>query len=205
MAAPMNRFLLFSLLPGILLGLSCASDERTPGTSNVRARVFYVSTNGNDTWSGMRASANGRKTDGPFATLARVLEAVREARTNSGAKSQPVTVFVRDGIYFLNQPVVLKPSDSDLTIAAYRAEKPILSGGRQISGWKAVELQGRSLWTAELPKMAEKNWQFFELWVNGQRAVRARHPNTGYLKVAELPDATPEWGQGQMRFRFNAG
>ena len=41
--------------------------------------------------------------------------------------------------------------------------------------------------------------------MNGKRAVRARHPNHGYLAIAELPDKAAEWTQGQMRFRFREG
>src|ERR1035441_5825251 len=33
----------------------------------------------------------------------------------------------------------------------------------------------------------------------------ARHPNRGYLGMAELPDKAGEWTQGQTRFRFREG
>ena len=33
--------------------------------------VFYVATNGNDTWSGKVPAPNADKTDGPFATVER--------------------------------------------------------------------------------------------------------------------------------------
>ena len=45
------------------------------------------------------------------------------------------------------------------------------------------------------------------MWVNGRRAVRARHPNQGYLAVAEVLNtpAGGNWLEGQTRFRFKAG
>src|SRR5262249_24003292 len=48
-------------------------------------------------------------------------------------------------------------------------------------------------------------WFFRELWINGNRAVRVRHPNHGYLSVAESLDTNPDWTKGGMRFRFREG
>ncbi|MEJ7614356.1 MAG: hypothetical protein SQA66_12055, partial [Candidatus Fervidibacter sacchari] len=39
--------------------------------------TFYVAVNGNDSWSGRLPSPNRTKTDGPFATLQRALDAVK--------------------------------------------------------------------------------------------------------------------------------
>jgi len=204
----MKRFLLPFLLPGLLLAFGCAADKAgsSPVAEGQTSAVFYVALNGKDTWSGTRPSANLSKSDGPFATLPRALEAVREARKEPGARSdRSVTIFIHGGVYPLRKTLVLGPEDSNLIIAAYANERPILSGGRQIDGWKPVEREGRSLWAADLSENGETGWNFRELWVNGRRAVRARQPNTGYLKVAEVPDKTPQWGQGQMRFRFAPG
>jgi hypothetical protein len=167
-------------------------------TALAGAPAFYVAPNGNDTWSGTRGTSNFRKTDGPFATVQHALQAAR-------APGGPATIYLRSGFYSLSEPIVLLPQDSGLTIAAYKDEKPILSGGRRISGWKSVEADGRTLWAADLPEVRSNHWYFRELWVNGRRAVRARYPNEGYLKVAELPDKTADWFQGNQRFRFAEG
>jgi hypothetical protein len=89
-----------------------------------------------------------------------------------------------------------------LLLGAYRDEKPIISGGRKITGWKEAEFGGKKLWAADVPEVREGKWFFRELWINGRRAVRARHPNHGYFSVAESLDAAPDWTKGQMRFRF---
>jgi hypothetical protein len=68
-------------------------------------------------------------------------------------------------------------------------------------------VDGKALWTVQLPKARDGQWFFHHLWVNGERRQRARHPNKGYLAVEAIPDvpAKAEWSQGQARFRFKAG
>src|SRR5208283_3316634 len=109
------------------------------------------------------------------------------------------------GIYFVEAPVVLTPGDSGLALAAWPGTRPVVSGGRAIAGWKEVTVQGKKLWAADIPSVRDGKWYFRELWVNGHRATRARHPNRGYLAIAELPDKAAEWTQGQARFRFREG
>jgi len=100
-----------------------------------RAVAFYVAPNGNDAWSGRLPSSNRSKTDGPFATLHRAVEAVRELkRQQGGVLKEPVTIFLRVGVHFLREPIVLTPEDSGtetapITFAPYRHEKAIISGG----------------------------------------------------------------------------
>lgn len=175
--------------------------------------VLYVAPNGNDAWSGRLPSPNRTKTDGPFATLQRALNEVKELKKQQvGKLTKPVTIYLRGGIYFLSEPVTVTPEHSgtekcQVVISAYRNEKPVISGGRLITGWKQAKVNGMTVWVASLPEAKEGKWFFRQLWVNGKRAVRARHPNTGYLQVAEVLDVTPQtpWHQGQKRFRFHEG
>ena len=168
---------------------------------------FFVAPQGNDHWSGTIAKSKADGQDGPFATLERALEAVRQARNRAGAEATlaEATISLGDGQYFLSAPIVLKPEDSHLAIAATVGESPTLSGGRPISGWREVTVAGKPLWSAEVPLLDGHPWAFHELWVNGRRAVRARHPQTGYLAVAGLPDKAGEWTKGHSRFQFRAG
>jgi hypothetical protein len=115
------------------------------------------------------------------------------------------TVLMRGGFYFLREPLILKPEHSGLTLARYESERPVLSGGREIGPWLEVQIGGRKLWTAHIPQVGEGKRFFRELWVNGTRATRARHPNKGYLHIEALPDSTAEWTIGQTRFRFREG
>jgi len=175
--------------------------------------VLYVSPSGSDRWSGKLAEPAPDRRDGPLASLSRALQVVRQLRERSSEPARsPVTIFVRGGTYFLSEPIVLTPEHSGtgeapLRIQAYGQERPILSGGRLLSGWKTNPLPDKTVWHIDLPEVRQGRWQFRQLWVNGLRARRARHPNSGYFRVAELPDVTEStpWYQGQQRFRFRAG
>lgn len=172
--------------------------------------VFYVSPEGNDTWSGHLPSPDPSCTDGPFATLQRAQRAVRELKQERGELPGPVTVYVRGGIYFLREPLVFTPEDSGteatpIAYIAYPGERPVLSGGRPITNWQRVTIDERPLWMSILPEVSEGKWFFRQLWVNGQRRRRARHPNHGYLRVAERLDHPEQWLEGQSRFRFHEG
>ena len=168
--------------------------------------VFYVAPNGNDQWTGSRPSPNRAKSDGPFLTVQRALKATRQWKNTGNAKENlSATIYLEAGIYALSEPLVLLPEDSGLTLASLSKQKPVLSGGRKITGWKETEKEGKNLWAAEIPQVRAGQWYFRELWVNGRRAVRARYPNQGYLKIANLLDARPDWTKGQARFRYAPG
>lgn len=144
--------------------------------------------------------------DGPFATVARALQAVHDYRRTAGWSAGTPTVWVRGGTYFLSEPLVLTPEDSGLTLAAFPNETPVVSGGRAIVGWRETEFNGRKVWSAAVAETREGQGPFREFWVNGHRAVRARHPNRGYLKVVGVPDAKADqpWHEGQSRFSVAA-
>ena len=60
--------------------------------------TFYVAPNGNDNWTGKQANPNETKIDGPFATLERARNAIRELKDQQGATlNQPVTVLIKGG------------------------------------------------------------------------------------------------------------
>lgn len=184
-----------------------------PQFKTLKPVIFYVAPNGNDSWSGQRLTPNRSKTDGPFATIKRSRDAIRELKQEQGGTlRQAVTVVVRGGTYFFNEFVVFSPEDSGsadcpIIYKAYQDEKPILSAGRMIRDWQPVRVNGKLLWTADIPEVREGKWLFWELWVNGERRNRVRYPKHGYFKVLEVPDVTPQtpWSEGQNRFRFAQG
>ncbi len=172
--------------------------------STAQTRVLYVSPDGDDAWSGERASPNRSRTDGPVRTLRRALQILLQG------EPMPTEIRLRGGVYFLQEPILLTPehtakAQGRLTITAHGHEMPILSGGRRITGWKQDKWHGKTVWVAEIPDVREGKWFFRQLFVNGTRAVRARYPNRGYLKVESLPDSTSDWVQGHTRFRYREG
>jgi hypothetical protein len=167
------------------------------------AIAFYVATDGNDRWSGKLAAPNDACSDGPFATIARARDAIREIK-GRGALTQPVTVFLRGGIYFLSEPLVLLPRDSGtadapITYEAYQNEKPVLSGGVAITGWRAARVNGRDGWATTVPDVAGGSWYFRQLFVNDQRRPRTRLPSEGVHRFAGLlrPARELMFDQGQ--------
>ncbi|MGB9718454.1 MAG: right-handed parallel beta-helix repeat-containing protein [Thermoproteota archaeon] len=181
--------------------------------SSVDTVLLYVAPNGSDSWSGRMPAPNQFKTDGPFATLHRAVESIRELKHQQGGTlRQPVTILIRGGTYFLTKPLVLTPEDSGtfsypVSLAAYPGEKTVVSGGRRVTGWEEKIVDGRKLWVAEVPETAEGKWFFRHLWVNGHDCIRARSPNKGYFRVAGVPDAASgaKWDEGQSCFRFHEG
>src|SRR5262249_6570422 len=115
----------------------------------------------------------------PFATLARARDAVRKLKAD-GPPTAAVTVLIRGGTYPLKDTLVFGPEDSGtqeypVVYAAYPGETPVLSGGKEISGWQPGE---GKLWVARLPATTGGPWRFTQLFVNGKRQTRARLPDT---------------------------
>jgi hypothetical protein len=74
--------------------------------------VFYVSLTGNDSWSGKLAEPDKKGTDGPFATLERARDAVRNLKKQKSNTKGGIEVMIRGGIYSLTQTFLLTGEDS---------------------------------------------------------------------------------------------
>src|SRR5258706_14230413 len=89
--------------------------------SRATASFYYVAPNGSD--------SNPGTLNRPFESLSRAQQAARQARG-----TEPVQVYLREGIYYLPQPLVFTPEDSGTKKAhtiyqAYQKEKAVISGG----------------------------------------------------------------------------
>jgi parallel beta-helix repeat protein len=159
-----------------------------------RGADLYVATNGSDAWSGRLAKPNAADTDGPFATLARARDAVRKLREKR--PDAKIVVQIRGGTYRLTEPLVFTADDSgspSMTVyEAYPGERPVLSGGKRIAGWRKGDGE---IWTAAIPEVKEGKWFFHQLFVNSSRRTRARTPNEGFLTVDGPISNTWEWGK----------
>jgi len=88
-------------------------------------------------------------------------------------------VEIADGTYHLDAPITLtgRHSGANGHFVVFRAAegaKPVISGGRRVSGWKA-DAAGR--WSVASPLGVENTrTQLRQLFVNGVRAQRARGP-----------------------------
>jgi len=151
---------------------------------------FYVSPKGNNAGAGTR--------NAPFKTVERAREEVRK-KVAAGLR-EPVTVFLRGGIYELSEPLTFGPQDAGtgafaVTYAAFAGETVVLSGGRRITTLRWWDNQ--RVWTMDLPDVRAGKWFFRQLTVNDRRAIRARWPDEdGVLRIATVED-------GVQRFTFN--
>lgn len=171
--------------------------------SQVAKLSFYVSPQGQDRWSGHLPEPAPDGSDGPFATVKQAQEAVR-ARPD---RSQPVEVLLRGGTYFLKEPLIFGPEDSGITeapvtYAAYPGELPLLSGGYELNQWQLTEFNGQSTWVADAP-----DWDFRQLFVEGQRRPRPRLPREGFYHLVGLPGVTEDtpWNEELNEFLVAPG
>ena len=92
-----------------------------------------------------------------------------------------IRVFLRGGDYLLTEPLIFTSEDGGrnghrIIYEAYNNEKPIIRGGSTVTNWEKLD---DGTWVADY-----SGTYFRQLYVNGKRRVRARHPNTGnYFRV----------------------
>jgi len=132
------------LIPALIVILSLLSCGDVPA-------VLYVAPGGSDDNPGTVVA--------PFATLNHARDV---ARTHPGT-----TIYLRAGVYRLDDTLRLDERDSDSTWAAYPGEQVSISGGAVVSGWTGPDAYGR--WTAHTDLD-----NFRQLYVNGVRATRSR-------------------------------
>ena len=139
---------------------------------------FYIATDGNDAWSGTLAAPNSGNTDGPFATVGRAQTAVQGILKNPQGRTQTIVVQIRQGTYFVSQPLSFSSADSgtaqlQVSWENYPSETPTISGGMELgsgSGLSWKNINGNQ-WQVSLPTST----QYFEqLFYNQQRRLRPR-------------------------------
>lgn len=141
------------------------------GTALAAPTAFFVAPGGSDGNPGTQAS--------PFASLERARDAVRALKQAGPLPEGGVTVFVRQGLHEVSRTLALDAQDSGTptTPVVYRAfgdEKPVIIGGRAISGWRPDTGQ---ILKADVAAQGFKGIYFRQLLCNGQRMQLARYPN----------------------------
>ena len=174
------------------LGTSGNSGPTGPQPDNELRATFFVAPDGSDAWLGKYPTPNEDKTDGPFATIAKARDAIREIQAG-GPLPAPVNVIIREGTYFLEDTLVFTAEDGGtkdcpVTYQAYPGEKPVVSGGRGIAApWRSYK---GDILVCTVPEAKEGKWHFRQLAVNGKRQTRARLPNERYYETEEAVSET---------------
>ncbi len=169
-------------LDDFLITVSVAMANPLPSTL-----TFYVAPAGNDLNPGTFGL--------PFRTIERARQAVRGV---NGSMTSDVKVVLRGGEYNLSSTLVFDQLDSgtnghDVIYTAYPGERPVLHGGQHVTGWTAL---GGGLYKASVGAL-----RFRQLYVNGQRAIRARTPNLGeyyQLRSWDTPERRLEIAEDEI-------
>jgi len=131
----------------------------------------------------------------PFCTLTAARNAVRYFLAHNTLTGD-IVVYLRGGIYEIDGPLDLGPEDSGqvtgtgthyVIYTSYPGELAMLSAGKRLppGGWAGPASDGT--FSISLPNISD----FRQLYVNGRRAVRARHPNAGiYYYLPTTQDIT---------------
>ncbi len=186
-----------------ILLLCCVASVTLPAGENQTVPRFFVATNGNDKWSGNLPDPNDEQTDGPFASLERARDAVREWKRRNRVPRGDIVVELRAGTYILDRPFELTQHDSgsrDVPVIyrGRRNEKVTISGGRPVSRWQLVtepavlarlheQARGR-VYQADLKELGVTDFGNvkqggIELYFNGRPMTLARWPNEGFVKI----------------------
>ncbi len=133
--------------------------------SNANAIDFHVSPSGNDAGEGTMTA--------PFKTLEQAQRAVRGVNKSM---SEDINVYLHEGTYQLTSTLRLSNADGGtnghyVRYMAAPGETPLVTGGVPVNGWELYDAD-RNIWCAK-----DVVSRFRQLYVNGKKAIRARHPN----------------------------
>jgi hypothetical protein len=205
----MNQVGLGGLLPGLLMVVVLLL------TGGAQAVTLHVSPQGNDAWSGRAAAGPGP--EGPFATLTRARDEIRQLKKAGGLPPGGIVVELAGGIYEMHTPLELTAEDSGQEGAPiiYRAragEWVRLVGGKVLGGWQPVTeeavlgrldpaAKGKVVWTDLTAQGLKEFGEPAGGWGQGERncaelffqdrpMLLARWPNDGFARVVDIAGPT---------------
>ena len=166
--------------------------------------AFYVSLSGNDSWSGKLVEPNSRKTDGPFATLEKARDAIRDLKKTGPLPDGGITVYIRGGNYSISKTLEFNAEDSGAESSpmiwqAYPGEEVHFIGGKVITDFELVDepdVLGRidkayhdriyktnlkAQGITDYGEIDPKSGNRMELFFNNKYMTIARYPNEGWV------------------------
>lgn len=145
---------------------------------------IWVSPEGSDSSPGIE--------NAPFLTLQRARDEVRKLNAEK-RKNHDIIIYLKDGIYRLKEPLILKPQDSgqnshEVIYRAAPGAKPVIAGSVEVTGWK-LHNKKLNIYKAAL----DQKYRSRQFFVNGNRARRAYtelyngHLPAGFQPATVLP------------------
>jgi len=136
-------------------------------------RTIHVALHGDDGQPGTAAR--------PMGTIHAALERARQQAPSAPAD---MVIVVHRGTHRIVRPLTVGPehipANGGLRLVAANGSAPVISGGRLVSGFEKLPNGDLHL---HLPGVAGRADPPRELFVNGSRRPRARHPNQGWSRV----------------------
>ncbi|MFK5923937.1 MAG: right-handed parallel beta-helix repeat-containing protein [Verrucomicrobiota bacterium] len=143
---------------------------------------------------------------GPISNLTQARDELRKQRSaHPELAKQGAQITIAAGTYYIDKAILFEAGDggskdSPVIYQAASDAQIIISGGRPITAWT---LNAEGLWQTQIPSVADGSWFFEQLWINGQRAIRAREPNRffNYLQDVREEDIPDQKGQPKNQAR----
>ncbi|MBQ9709314.1 MAG: right-handed parallel beta-helix repeat-containing protein, partial [Clostridia bacterium] len=136
---------------------------------------LVVSPNGDDN--------NPGTLDAPIKTVEMAKELLR--RRGTADLEKPVTVWLREGRYFIENTVKFTAEDrGNVTYRSYPNEDVSFVGSRAISRWIETTVNGVDALVSDVEINGDEDY-FRSLFKNGKRLPRSNYPKTGVFKVAD--------------------
>ncbi len=163
-----SRLALYLLILGLLGALSVQAQVTTQ---------IWVNVQGDDLAEGSAAN--------PKQSLHAALRQAREYRRLQKVQGSAIEIILTDGVYPLSETLLIRPEDSGTAscptiIRADKGARPVLSGGIRIEGWQQLErapqglqVEASRVWAAPVPKIAGHSLDFRQVYVNGNKALKA--------------------------------
>ena len=121
--------------------------------------------------------------DNPLRTVYAAKEKVKALK---GADCGAVTVWLREGVYVIDDTLVFDSSDCpNVVYRSYPGEDVAFSGSKEISGnWQHTQINGVDALVTDVAVDSEDDY-FRSLFKDGKRLSRSNYPKQGVLKVAD--------------------
>ena len=134
----------------------------------IAQNTIYVSSGTTDIQKGTSES--------PYGTIE---EALKQGLNTTG--NDTVHIRIQSGFYPLNQTLRIDKSPSvPVVIEGEGKDKPVISGAITLTSWEKTP---EGWWKTHVDEVARYGLKIEQLYVNGNRATRARTPDTGWFFV----------------------
>ena len=162
--------------------------------------TIYVSQNSGHFLNTGFAPVNDELGNGPLENLEQAFAKVYQMRCSGVFR--PVTIQITDDEYYLDKTIELDTSKMlgkyrdhecicGITVEPYKERCKII-GGKRLFGFKEDEFNGVRCFSLYIPEVKAGEWEFTDLYVNGERASLTRYPENGTLRCVDTENNVGE-------------